>query len=153
MRALFLLLVVPFFLQDVPFKPDNEFDIQLNFVMRNEPQDYSKGTQQIDQRMDNRADTKLPALVATIRLLKVQPSEARVIVQNQFSHVLFNRKIKGPMSFDIDMGYIADIQDGTSSRTFDIQLLDDKHNPVSHIAIEFRDGKDFYVNNEQRGAI
>ena len=140
----------------VPFKPTEEFEIKLNFQFkertRNDPNKV-----ELDQTRKEyeRSHTggQLPYLFLDFRVLKQQPTEARVRVLENDTKVVHNKKIDINTVLKLELGFTDDIKDHVGAYEFTILLLDDSKQPVSRVVIFFKQDGTYLVNGQMRGKI
>lgn len=148
--AIFLLFVALF--QDLPYKPSEEFDIQLDYKFKLRPATAATivnlGETQADY--ERKSTSLLPYLVLNVKLLKLN-NEVRVRITNNQSSRALTRKISQGDDFPIDMGFTADVKDRVTAHEYVMTFLTSDKKESSRIVIHIEQDGTFLVNGEKRG--
>ncbi len=143
--------------ENVPYKPNEDFEIKFLMTFKQRPHEDEIKTLRLNETADEqvkRTNTDpLPYLVLKVKILKVQPEEVRVRITKDDKSTGINKKISGPMEFTLDMGFTDDIKDRVSGYKHVIEFLSADKNRLSKIVIEFDDDGNYLVNGEKRGRI
>lgn len=144
----FVLLV---FQQDIPFKPNDEFELKMNYDLRTRP---APSGHTIDLQKSRIGVGPLPFLGLTLTLLEIQPGEDRVRIIDNYRDVVASRKIKPGFELSFDLGFTADMKDRVKAHEYTIyfQSASDKNN-TSRIVVHIAEDGTFLVNNEVRGRL
>ena len=150
-----LALVLAFsFLQDVPFKDESEFSIDIDYQLKKRPAD--KNTMQLTYNQQynyNRSSDgeAIPFLGLSITVKKANPDEVKLKVFNNDSFTMHNKKIVEGAKIKFELGYIEDIKSGKEANEFFVHFLNPKKKVVSRIHMIIQEDGTFLVNNEVRG--
>ncbi|RAV97953.1 hypothetical protein [Pseudochryseolinea flava] len=152
MKIAILLISVFCFQQSAPFKPNDQFAINLDFQFKtryvnssvvevggNEPRSTTGGV--------------LPYLILNVNVLKLEAGEIRVRVEDSRGQVVFSRKAENGMIAKLDLGFTDDIKDGVSSRQYEVNFVSKEKTTLSRILIAFEADGTYLVNGEKRGKI
>ncbi|MEJ1242439.1 hypothetical protein WBG78_30095 [Chryseolinea sp. T2] len=140
----------------VPFKPNDEFELKLNFQFKERPRsDPNKVELDQTRREFERSHSagQLPYLFLDFRVLKQQPAEVRVRVLENNVKVVHNKKVDTNSVLKLELGFTDDIKDHVGAYEFTILLLDDGKQPVSRVVIFFKQDGTYLVNGQMRGKI
>jgi len=148
MRYLALLLVL--FLQEVPFKSKNEFEIKLNyeFKQRPAPQAVKVSFEKSVDSRDNQAI--LPYLALDINILSVGPA-TRVKFSNNSEGYTGSKKVKDGSQFHLVIGFTDDVKDRVTAHEHILTFIDNEKRELSRIVLFIDTDGTFLVNGEQRG--
>ncbi len=151
---LMVLLGVP--LQtEVPFKPNEEFQLQVDYKFKVRTGNNSS-TLQIDFDKGNleekkTADGPLPYLIINFKMLKLSDQEVRVKVINNFGKLFLTKKIKAGEDFKLDLGFTDDMKDRVTAYEYNIYFINSDKKEVSMVHFYIHEDGTFLVNNEKRG--
>lgn len=149
--VIFFLLVVLF--QDLPYKPSDEFDVQIDYKFRQRPA-ASPTTVNLGETQEdyNRRTSSnlLPYLILNVNLLKLN-NEVRVRITNNLNTKTSTRKISQGDNFSIDMGFTADVKDRVTPHEYVMTFLASDKKETARIVIHIEQDGTFVVNGEKRG--
>lgn len=151
-----LFLSSSLFQDEIPLKPDNEYELKLNFELRNRPPvaqptvDYVE-TQEEHERK-NKSGT-LPFLKLKLTFIELSEDEVRVRVTDNLGRNIYNKKAVLDEPIDFDLGFTDDLKDHVGAYEFDIFLLSSKRKETSRIHLLVNEDGGFMVNSKQRGKL
>lgn len=152
MKVIALWLSV-FLLQEVPYKPKEEFEIKLDYTFKQRPPADRTTVNLYETKGEYEKRTSnalLPYLVLNINLLKLN-NETRLRVVNNFDQRIFNKKIDQGDIIPLDLGFTDDIKDGVTANKFVMAFLSPEKRESSKIVILIENDGSFFVNGEKRG--
>ena len=157
MTALVWLFCIFFVQEDVPYKPKEEFEVQLNFEFKQRVMgdvskvDFSETRREYERRTNT---GPLPYLRVNLNVLKRGEGESRLrIVKNTEPNGGNNRKLEDGMRVKLDLGYTDDIKDRVSAYEYVAYVLSDDKKPLSRVVLFFDKDGTYYVNGEKRGRL
>ena len=144
---LFISLLLLIQTEEVPLKPKEEFEIKLDYQLKQKP---------ISDRFSiDYYDTKegglLPYLIIKIKPLKLSDQEAKVKLVDNKDRIVFNRKINLGDELKLEIGYTDDVKDRVTAHEFNLFFLSNQRKEVSKIHILIAEDGTFLVNDEIRG--
>jgi len=144
---LFVSLLLFFQKTEIPYKPNDEFEVKLDYQLKQKP---------ISDRFsidyyDTKEGGMLPYLILNIRPLKLSEHEVKAKIIDNKERVIFNRKTTVNDVLKIDIGYTDDAKDRVTSYKFNIIFLSSDKKEVSRIYILIEEDGTFLVNEEVRG--
>ncbi len=156
MYLLFLLLLFTPPFQEVPLKPVEEFQIDLDYTFkqryiadRNTTVHLEETRGEYERRTST---TPLPYLVINIKFLKLGEKEARVrVVDNNDHRIYNNRRVDEGEVISLDLGFTDDVKDRISAYEYTVYLLTAKKHETSRITLVIDEEGNFFVNGEKRG--
>lgn len=154
MKVSVLLLIVFAFIQDVPFKPKEEFEIKLDYQFKNRPAANVNEVHLDETRRDRerRSSTALlPFLILNIRMIKLAEDEVKVRITNNLNTRLVNRKISPTVILPLEVGFTDDVKDRVAAHHYVLTILTSKKVETSKIEIMIEEDGTFLVNGEKRG--
>jgi hypothetical protein len=146
--------LIGIFLQDIPYKPNVEYDIQLDYQFKTRPPvdhakfAYGDSDEEVNRR---KASTILPYLILNVKLVKLSDSETRVRIFDNFDKVVLSKKISEGISIPIDVGFTDDAKDRVTAHQYVMAFLSPDKKEVSRIVIHIQEDGTFMVNGEKRG--
>ncbi|HEX7017004.1 MAG TPA: hypothetical protein VF191_15960 [Cyclobacteriaceae bacterium] len=149
MQALFALVLVAIFQQDVKFKPSDEFELKVDYSLRTRPipANYS-----LNFEHSKKSVGPLPFISVTLKVLKVQPGEERIRIVDNRGDVITSRKIKEKTELNFDLGFTADMKDRVGPNEFTVYFQgSDRKDVLNQIVITVEQDGTFLVNDEVRG--
>lgn len=145
-----------FFIQDqVPFKPKEQFEINLDFKFKPRPGNQMSSTViTMEKRADqNTSGLMLPYLYLNVKVLKLDELEQRVRIEDNHGATLMAKKAEAGMEAKLDLGFTDDIKDRVSSHEFIVSFLSKDRQHLSRIVIFFDEDGTYIVNGEKRGKL
>lgn len=151
MKSVFLILWCFIFLQDVPYKPSDQFEIKLDYKFKQKPH-RDVNTVDLTETMKERHETAalLPFLVLNVKMIKLE-DEVKLKVENNSNSKTAMRKIEVGTIVPVEIGFTDDAKDGVSANQYTLTLLTDKKEKKSRIVIQIDKDGSFLVNGEKRG--
>ena len=151
--CLFAALFFAAVLQDVRYKPNDEFDIKLKYefrqrVMNDNTTIYPDGT---STGVRNVSSAMLPYLDIKLTAVKLQTQEVRLRIVNNKGVSVYSRKVKEGDIAPINMGFTDDVKDRVSAHEYTASFLNADRQEMSRIVITVHEDGTFLVNNEKRG--
>jgi hypothetical protein len=95
----------------------------------------------------------LPYLILNLKILKINPDEYRIKVQNNAKLQLLSKKLEEDMMVKIDMGFTDDLKDRTSPYEYTVSFLSKGKKETCRIVILVDEEANFLVNGERRGKL
>lgn len=141
--------------QEVPYKPDAEFELKISMTFKNRPPaDVTKVKveETFGEHQKRTNTTPLPYLVLFLNVITAGEDEARLSVSKGGKGFL-TRKVEPGKEIKLDMGFTDDIKDRTSEYEYIVTFLSDNKKPVTRIVIYFAEDGDYLVNGVKRGKI
>jgi hypothetical protein len=147
------IIVALFLVQDqVPFKPKEQFEIDLDFKFKQRPP-ASSTSNVLNADQVAKPSALLPYLYLNVKVLHLQDTELRVRVENVHGNNILSRKAEVGMTTKLDLGFTDDIKDRVSSHEYVFYFLDKDRKPTSRILIHFDEDGTYLVNTEKRGKL
>jgi hypothetical protein len=144
-------------LQDqVPFKPKDQFEINLDFKFKPRPNNALSSTVIDLEKPDTRGNSSnlmLPYLYLNVKVLKLDEFEQRVRVETNRGTTVLARKAEPGMEAKLDLGFTDDIKDRVSSHEYIVSFLSKDRRHLSRIVIFFDEDGTYLVNGEKRGKL
>jgi hypothetical protein len=148
-----LLLLFPLFVQDnVPFKPNEEFELKMDYQFKQRVASDQKVIDFSEQRA--KSSGPLPYLVLGLRIIKINAGEDRIRVSGNKESPVITKKLKSDVVLKLDLGFTDDMKDRVTAHEYTVLLLSDANKePVSKIIIHIAEDGTFLVNGEKRGKL
>jgi len=143
------------FAQEIPFKPDEEFDLRLSMSFKTRPPaDVTKikVEETFGEHEKRTSTTPLPYVVLFLNVIKANDEEVRLSISKGGKSYL-SRKVEPGKEVRLDIGFADDVKDRTSEFEYVITFLNNRKQPVSRIVIYFSEEGDYLVNGVKRGRI
>lgn len=150
---LFCLALFP--LQDIPYKPKENFEVMLDYQFKVKPApDHTQVylTETVGQYERRKSASPLPYLELNVKISKLDPGEVRLSVTNNTGEeVIRRKKISEGMVIPLDVGFTDDVKDRVAPHEYTFTFLTADKTPVSRIVIFIGEDGTFLVNGEKRG--
>ncbi len=141
------IFVFIFFQDELPFKPQDEFDVKLDYHFRPRPLS-DKNTVELNQRPASGA--VLPYLKLHITVLKA-PEKGRVALSDNRDPRPNYKRIGANSVLELDLGFTADMVDRVRPHEYTVTFVDANKKPIDRIVILIEQDGSFFVNGEKRG--
>lgn len=157
MNASIAFSLLALFLQEsqVPYKPANEFEVQIDYQFKQKTGpnpntiDFVETQEEHDKK---RYGTGLrPYLILNVKLIKLSDLEVKARAANNVDRTLFNKKVKAGDFIKIDMGFTDDIKDRVGPYAVTIVFTSREKKQISRIYMYVEENGVFAVNGEMRG--
>ena len=149
---LWIALLVFFQEAEAPFKSTDEFEVKLDFQIKDRP--YTPGDSDPKLDLDNvgfpdpkKKTGPLPHVAFKIKFLKLSDQEVKVRIADESGVMVYQKKAKEGIVIDLSMGFIRDIKAGLVSREYDIVLLSGSKKPTNRIRILIQKDGTYLVND------
>ena len=150
---IWIALLVFFQGAEAPFKSTDEFEVKLDFQIKDRPYTTGDADPKIDFREnegfpDQKKKTgPLPHVAFKVKFLKLSDREVKVRIADESGATVYHKKAKEGVVIDLSMGFIKDIKAGLVSREYDIVLLSEDKKPSSRIRILIQKDGTYLVND------
>lgn len=140
---------------EVPFKPNDEFQLELDYKFKVRPTNNHsvvefEGSQGGFDKKKN-AGGPLPYLNVKLKILKTAATEVRIKGNNNKGLNMLNKKVEAGNIFSMDLGFTDDMKDQVTANEFYFYFLDEDKKEVSRIFMIIKQDGTFVVNDEVRG--
>lgn len=150
-NLIFHLLLSSFHLQQVPYKPSEEFELKIDYIFKDRPS-VDRQTVNFDASDNQKnAGGAMPYLKIELKVLTISEDEVRVRIINSEGSLVLNRKTTPDMLIKLDWGYTEDIKDKLTTHEFMVYFNDEKKKSVSKVVLTILEDGTFMVNEEKRG--
>ncbi|MEZ4946104.1 MAG: hypothetical protein R2804_11270 [Cyclobacteriaceae bacterium] len=156
MYTLLIILVSFLSQQEVPFKADEEFTIELDLSFKQRPpaSNYTYNFDETSREYKKRTmPGPTPYVVLSVAINKINDNETRLKVFQEDNKLVFSKKLKEKTEFSLDAGYTDDLVDQLPGHYHVIYFYNDKRKEVSRIVINFDKDGNYSVNGKPRGKI
>lgn len=130
---------------DIAYKPKDEFEVKLDLSFK------SKSATESTKTSREKTTGLLPYLKLNVRILKLQPDEARIRVIRDSKEAVLNKKLNGEIEIKLDVGYTDDVKGGISGYKHEIQFMSAEKKVLRRILIEIDKEGNYMINGEKRG--
>lgn len=142
------------FVQEVPLKPMEEFEVKLDYDFRQRPV-ADRNTVYLGTPLRNsdvrRSAGVLPYLVLDIRLLHLVEEKMRMQVSTNLNPRHMSKKVDVNEVVSLDLGFTDDMVDRVTAHEYTLIFLNSDRTPVDKILISVEGDGSFVVNGEKRG--
>ncbi|MEX1239834.1 MAG: hypothetical protein WEB30_08955 [Cyclobacteriaceae bacterium] len=145
----FIFILAFLFLQELPFKSKDEFEIKLDYQFKQRPlPDHN--TVHLGKDYERNPGV-LPYLVLDIKLLKLPSEKMRVRIINNLNARAISRKVDLNSPVGLDLGFTDDMKDRVTAHRYTLTFITQDKTPVEIIVINVDEDGSFFVNGEKRG--
>jgi len=147
-----LLLLLVSFLQDVPFKPKEEYEIKIDYQFKQRPaSDHSLVHVNGTARDHVNASTGiLPYLELSVQILDAGGASKVKLTSNQSAN-LGSKRIKKDLVIPVVFGYTDDVKDRVTAHEYVLTFFSENRKQISRIVLFIDHDGTFIVNGETRG--
>lgn len=139
-------------LQEIPFKPADEFDIVLDYEFRERPHVQPPVYLSTGQHQAVNRSGVLPYLTLQMTFHKLPEERMRMrVTADHPQWRTTTRRIVTGETYPLTLGYIADMVDRVTAQMYTVTFLDANRNPVNCIVIRIADDGTFLINDEKKG--
>jgi hypothetical protein len=137
-------------------KSTDEFELTVDYSFK-QRSGHSDSNLRVDYGTDNLnqkdigGSGPLPYLVVYFKMIKLDDSEVRVRVVNNFGKLVYSGKTVQGEKFKIDMGFTDDMKDRVGAFGYDINFLNQEKKIISRATLLVLEDGTFLVNTEKRG--
>jgi hypothetical protein len=152
MKLFFGFLLLVGFQADVPYKPSDEFEVNvdLSFKIKNSP--YSTTTfSGSGERMDKPSSTTLPFLVVIVKQLKIQNDEVKIEAIDSKDKTLLKKKASPKLELRFEMGFVDDLKNNTTANEITLYFLSSEKKRLRKIVFSVAKTGVFTVNGNWHG--
>lgn len=149
----YIFIVAFIFFQDaIPLKPDEEFELKLNYQFKTRPPSGTNTVYLSNQSASRSASSGvLPYLVLEIKMLLLPGEKSKVSISNNLDNRSTAKKVTLNSVLELDLGFTDDMIDRVKPHQYTITFIDAKREPVNRIVISVDEDGSFFVNGEKRG--
>jgi hypothetical protein len=150
----FIFLMAFTLFQEVPFKPNEEFEIKVDyqFKQRPAPDVNTVHIGSVGQLQRSNLGV-LPYLVLHIKVLALPHEKTRMAIITNLEGRPVHKKISVNSVYELDMGFTVDMIDRITAHEYTLTFLDENKNALNRIHISVGEDGSFMVNGEKRGQI
>lgn len=152
----YFFILVCLFQDDVPYKPDEEFNIKFEFGFRKrgDPNSEDLVLSQVASSSYDRTDSSpLPHLKTTLEVLKNDSLAVKLRILRDNAVNVAKRKVEPGTKVMVFSAFVDDIKDQIQSYQHTVYFLNDKGIRLSKIVIEFDEEGFYFVNGKKKGKI
>lgn len=142
------------FLQEIPLKPKEEFEIKLDYQFKNRPSQDITSVHYDETKKEHERRTSaalLPFLTLNVKMLKLSDAEVKLKISNNLTARTATRKVESGTIIPIVVGFTDDAKDRVSAHHYTLTLMSPEKTDVSKIDILIEEDGTFFVNGEKRG--
>ncbi|HEY0743891.1 MAG TPA: hypothetical protein VGD40_20640 [Chryseosolibacter sp.] len=153
MKTLLLLSLI-IVLQELPYKPKEEFEIKLDYQFKSRPaSDVNKvHLDETRKEHERRLSTApLPYLTLNIKMLRLGEDEVKVKITNNLTPRVVTRKVSAGTIIPLEVGFTDDVKDRVAAHHYVFTMLTSKKAETNKIEIMIEEDGTFLVNGEKRG--
>lgn len=140
------------FLQDIPLKEKESFDLSFTFVLKQKP-GVILDASVTDPAKNAGDDAMLPYVTLRLQLLKPGLNETRLKLINNHGKILSVKSLGKASTFSFPLGFSDDLKDHVSAHEFDLVFYSPSKEPLNIIRVVFERDGTYSVNGETRGKL
>lgn len=152
MKIFFILLLFVGLQDDVPYKPDDEFQVSIDLKFKTKESKYGLSTyNQNGDRIDRVSETPLPFLNVSVAQFKVQSDEVKVVAYDSKGKSLTKKNVSADLELHFEMGFVDDLKKGAPNNQIFIYFLSEEKNKLRKITFSVTPTGVFEVNGKWHG--
>lgn len=136
---------------DVPYKPNEHFELKLDYTFRQRPPADRASANMLERQPSSGA--LLPYVTIQLKVITLQPDETRLRITTNDNNVIRHKKVQPQDEIKFDMGFAADMKDRVKPYEYIVSFLSSDKKDRSRIVISVAEDGTFIVNGEQRGKL
>lgn len=148
---------IAFFFQgtEVPYKPSEEFEIQVDYQFKQRPAANANTIEFAETHEEHNKKQYgggiRPYLILNVKLLKLSDVEVKVRAVNNVDRAIISKKVRVGDLLKIDMGFTDDVKDRVGAYSIFIVFSSAEKKETSRIHLFVQENGTFLVNGEVRG--
>lgn len=139
------------FVQELPFKPKEEFEIKLDYQFKQRPIADHNTVTLSDTKTQRGGGGVLPYLVLRIKLISLPDAKTRISITNNKNERPTFKRVSPNDIVELDLGFTDDMIDRVHAHEYTLTVIDEDKTPVDRILINVAEDGSFFVNEEKRG--
>jgi hypothetical protein len=142
------------FLQDVPLKPKEEFEIKLDYSFKQRPVGDHNTVNLTDAPNGYKQRTSaavLPYLILHVKILALREEKMRMRISTNRDNRATVKRVSAGVNVVLDLGFTADMIDRVTAHEYTLAFISADKRVVDQILISVDDDGSFLVNGEKRG--
>ena len=150
----FIFILAFVFVQDIPFKPREEFEIKLDYDFRPRPSvDHNTVNLGNSPRGSSSKSSSgvLPYLTLRIKLLSLPEAKMKMRIATNLGDRPVYRKVNTGSEEELELGFTDDMKDRVTPHEYILTFLRSDKSAVDCIVIAVGEDGSFLVNGEKRG--
>jgi len=159
MTNLVLFFLIAFLQEtEVPFKLNDEFEIQIDYQFKQRSNTSTNSNYTIDfvetvkEQEKKRYNTGIrPYLLLNVKINKLSDQEFKMKASNNVGRTLYNKKVEAGDVLKIDMGFTDDVKDRVGPYEVTIVFSSKEKKEISRIHMFVQEDGTFLVNGQVRG--
>lgn len=152
MKVVILFSLLIFFQEEVPFKPADEFKVNIDLKFKEKPSGYNTSTFSGNgERLDTQRSGILGYLKVSVTDLKIREDEVKVAIISSAGKHLLKKKTSPVPELKFDMGFMDDLKSGAVPNEYTILFFSPEKKEVRKIVCKVLPTGVFLVNGEWHG--
>jgi len=152
MKVFFFFLLFVGFQEDVPYKPDDEFQVNIDVTFKNKESKYGLSTyNQNGERLDRVSENPFPFLTVSVSQFKVQNDEVKVLSSDSKDKVLSKKNASADLVLHFDMGFVDELKKGSPNNHVVVYFLSEEKKKLRKITFSVTPTGVFEVNGKWHG--
>jgi hypothetical protein len=149
----YAILIAVLFLQEVPLKPKEQFEIKLDYQFKPRPLDDGNTVRlgELSRYNEKTGGAVLPYLILQIKFLELQEDKMRMQIATNLNARPSYKKVSLSTQVELDLGFTDDMVDRVNAHEYTLTFIDADKKPVDRILISVEEDGSFMVNGEKRG--
>ena len=152
MKLFPLLLFFVGFQLEVPYKPSDEFQVNIDLNFKIKDSKYSTSTyDQNGDRLDRVSSTPLPYLAVSVAQIKFQSDEVKIVAIDSQGKTLVKKKVSSDLVLHFQMGFVEDLKKKSPNSEITVYFLSVEKNRLRKIVFSVAPTGVFVVNGKWHG--
>jgi hypothetical protein len=152
MKSFLILLLLVGFQTEVPYKPSDEFQVNIDLSFKTKESAYApQSYNQSGERLDKVSTFPLPFLNISVTEIKAQSDEVKIVAFDSQGKSLLKKKISSDLVLHLQMGFVDDLKKGAPNREVTLYFLSEGKKNLRKIVISVSPTGVFAVNGKWHG--
>ncbi len=152
MKLLVLLLVIFSFQTEIPYKPSDQFQVNIDLKFKEKASGYSPNAfSGSGERLDKPKQGLRAFLTVKVTQLKIQPDEVKITAVDSQGKVLLKKKVTSTAELHFQMGFVEDLKSQATPDEITIFFLSAEKKELRKIVFGVLPTGVFQVNGQWHG--
>jgi len=152
MKVLVVLFSFIFFQDEIPYKPSDEFQVNIDLKFKEKSSEYNPNSFDGNgERLDKPEKGLRAFLSVTVTQLKIQSDEVKIIAVDSQGKILLKKKASPNLVLRFKMGFVEDLKNKRAPNGITVFFISPGKKELRKIVFEVSSNGIFAVNGQWHG--
>jgi len=152
MKVLVFLFSFILFQGEIPYKPSDEFQVNIDLKFKEKSSGYNPNAFDGNgERLDKPQQGLRAFLAVTVTQLKIQSDEVKIIAVDSQGKTLLKKKASPSLALRFQMGFVEDLKSKRTPSSITVFFISSKKEELRKIVFEVSSNGVFAVNGQWHG--